>query len=163
MGNKDFIAFSVNGGIETAFSSADSSSGIYYVVITSSGDIGYDANYTLTATVSNPEACPIEPPKYDVTGIWQIKGQPYYFSVNVNGSAMVGVTYIPGARESFWVDYDSADNWYIYCASNLSQFEAYLILTSDTTGTMKVGTCVQFSGEDCFIPVGATVNVTKIF
>lgn len=76
---------------------------------------------------------------------------------------MVGVTYIPGAGESFWVGYGSADNWYIYYASNLSQFEAYLILTSDTTGTMTVGTYVPFSGENCLIPAGATVNVTKIF
>ena len=72
LGNKDFTALSFGDGIETTFSSAVASSGIYYVVITSSGDIGYDADYTLTTTVSNPGACPSEPPKYDVAGIWRI-------------------------------------------------------------------------------------------
>ena len=163
LGNKDFIAFSINDAIETTFSSAVSSSGVYYVVITSSGDIGYDANYTLTTTVSNPGACPTDPSKYDVTGIWQIEGQQYFISLNVNGSAMVGVTYFPGAGESFWVGEGSGGNWYIYYASNLSQFEASLILTSDTTGVMTVSTCVPFSGENCLIPAGASVNVTRIF
>jgi hypothetical protein len=163
LANKDFIVASNNDPQETTFSSAVNSSGIYYVVITSSGDIGYDANYTLTTTVSNPGACPTEPPKYDFTGIWQIEGQQYFISVNVNGSTMVGVTYIPGAGESFWVGYGSGENWYIYYASNFSQFEAYLILTSDTTGMMAVSTCVPFSGENCLIPLGTTVNITKIF
>lgn len=163
LGNKDFIAVAYGDGIETTLSSAVSSAGIYYVSITSSGDIGYDTNYTLTTSISNPGECPADPSKYDITGIWQIDGQQYFISVNVNGSTMVGVTYIPGAGESFLLGYGSGDIWYIYYASNLSQFEAYLVLTSNTTGTMSIGACVPFPGGACLLPAGATVTVTKIF
>ena len=163
LANKDYLALSFNDTIETTLSAAVTSAGIYYVVITSSGDIGYDTGYTLTATVSNPGPCPNEAPKYDVTGIWQIEGQQYFFSVNVNGSAMVAVTYIPGAGESFWIGEVSGDMWHLYYASNFSEFDATLTPTSDTTGTMTVNNCVPFQGGTCIFPAGNTVNVVKIF
>jgi hypothetical protein len=104
---------------------------------------------------------PPEPTIYDVTGIWHIEGQEDYFSVNVNGSNMVGVTYFPGAGESFWLGYGVENDWYIYYASNLTEFGAYFVLTSDTTGIIWAFKCSPSS--ECFIPVDSTVNVIKVF
>jgi hypothetical protein len=100
-------------------------------------------------------------PTYDATGIWQIEGQEDYFFVKTNGSNMVGVTYFPGAEQSFWMGSGVENDWYIYYASNLTEFEAYFVLTSDTTGMMAVLACSPSS--ECLIPVGPAVHVRKVF
>jgi len=98
-----------------------------------------------------------------IAGIWQVAGQMFFISVNINGDTVVGVTYVPGAGESFLMGYVAGNKGYVNYASDLSQFDATITLTSNTTGTMTVNKCVPFSGESCLLPAGATVNIVKIF
>ncbi len=88
-------------------------------------------------------------------------GQPYFISVHVNGSTIVGVTYFPGEGESYLVGNISGDIGYITYASDLSQFDATFTFTSNTTATLTINNCVP--GGSCLLPTGATVNAIKIF
>ena len=146
----------------TSFS-AVTKPGDYYVVIKRKNYSGYEGNYTLTTSISNPGACPTSPPQYDVTGIWQMVGQNYYLSLYVTGSTAIAVTYIPGAGESYLMGTISGNIGHITYASDLSQFDATFTFTSATTGTLTVNKCVPFSGEYCLLPVGVPINGRKIF
>lgn len=101
--------------------------------------------------------------QYDVTGIWQMAGQPYFLSLYITGSAAIAVTYIPGEGESYMLGTITGNAAHIYYASDLSQFDATVTFTSATTATMTVNSCVPFSGDYCILPAGTTVTGTKIF
>jgi hypothetical protein len=106
---------------------------------------------------------PPEPTQYDITGIWQVVGQAYYFSLYVKDSSVIVITFVPGAGESYMLGTISGNSGHINQASDLSQFDATFEATSDSTGTLTVNNCVPFPGEYCLLPVGSTFNVQRIF
>jgi hypothetical protein len=142
------------------FATAVSSAGIYYIKIHNGSETN---SYSLTASISNPGECPAEPSEYDLTGIWRVVGQDYYFSFYVSGSTVIIVTFVPGHGEGYMTGNISGNTGYITYASDLSQFNATFTATSATAGTLTVNTCVPLSGEYCLLPAGATVNVVKMF
>jgi hypothetical protein len=153
-------------GDETSTSfAAVSGPGIYYIGIEVNANYLYggDANYTLTTSVANQGECPTNNPKYDTDGIWQFEGQNYFLSVHVNGSVIIGITYIPGAGESYLAGNISGNTGNITSASNLSQFNASFTFTSDTTATLTIINCVPYPNSNCLFPAGLTINATKVF
>ena len=98
-----------------------------------------------------------------IVGIWQVAGQPYFISVNVNGIYAIGVTYVPGGGAGYVVGTLSGNTCDIYGASGLSELDATLTLTSDTTGKLKVNKCIPEEGYSCPLPTGISVNVEKVF
>lgn len=136
--------------------------GAYLVEITANATTTYP--YTLTVSSSSPGECePLHPSQYDVTGIWQMVGQNYYFSLYVTGSTAIAVTYIPGAGESYLLGTISGNIGHITHASDLAQFDATFTFTSATTATLTVNKCIPFSGEYCLLPVGVPINGIKVF
>jgi hypothetical protein len=100
---------------------------------------------------------------YDTDGIWQFGGQNYFLSVHVNGSVIIGITYIPGAGESYLAGNISGNKGNITSASNLSQFNASLTFTSDTSAALTINNCVPYPKYYCLFPAGLTINATKVF
>ncbi len=149
----------VGDATESTFNTAVTAAGIYYIKVTG----GYPEAYSLTASISSPGECPTEPSQYDLTGIWQVVGQAYYFSLYIKGSSVIIITFVPGQGEGYMLGDISSNTGQIVYASDLSQFNATFTATSATTGTLTVNNCVPFAGEYCLLPAGSTVNVVKIF
>jgi len=151
---------------ETAnFAFAVTDPGIYYVVIEANKDyLQYD--YTLSVSLSNPgesNGATTNNVDYDVEGIWQLAGQNNFISVHVNNSVLIGITYFPGAGESFILGDISGNTGHITYSSDVAQFDATIVFTSSTTGVITVNSCVPFSGDYCLFPPGVTINAVKIF
>ena len=133
----------ITDGGPAEFKGAVTTAGIYY--IRTDQMRSRTETYSLTVSISDPGACPTEPPQYDVTGIWQMNGQAYYLSLYIAGSTAIAVTYIPGAGESYLMGTISGNIGHVTYASDLSEFDATFTFTSATTGTLTVNKLRSFT------------------